>query len=201
MAAPPGILRRAIARALAVALVPLSVDACVSTEVVRVATAPVETATLEVKVFESVSDSKKDVLSQRTLAWKLFDDRTSATDPVREGTGNAWTADGLPPGRYRLHAEWGPKPGDASESSAGSDKDTLKLGPGEKAQARIVLSKFPTAAVVGVGLGVVGIGLAILAVDNGFKHMFGNQQETRFDWSHSSAPSLDAGGAQVRMVK
>jgi hypothetical protein len=93
------------------------------------------------------------------------------------------------PSRYRLEVEWGPKPGDASGNSAGSDKDTLKLGPGEKAQAKIVLSKFPTAAVVGVGLGIVGIALAILALENSVKHMFDNYQATRFDWSHSAAPA------------
>ncbi len=192
MDAPLGTLRRATARCLIVALAPLTFDACVSTEVVRVTTTTTETATLEAKVFESVSDSRKDVLSQRTLAWKLFDDRQSATVPVREGTGNAWSVDGLAPGRYRLNVEWGPKPGDASGNSAGSDKDTLKLGPGEKAQARIVLSKFPTAAVVGVGLGIVGIAIAIIAVDNSFKHMFDNSQATRFDWSTTAAPARNA---------
>ena len=132
MAASLGVLRRATARCLIVALAPLTLDACVSTEVVRVATTTTETATLEAKVFESVSDSRKDALSQRTLAWKLFDDRQSTSVPVREGTGNAWSADGLTPGRYRLQVEWGPKPADASGQSAGSDRDTLKLGKGER---------------------------------------------------------------------
>jgi hypothetical protein len=183
---------RATARLLLVSIGPLTLDSCVSTEVVRVATGPVETASLEVKVFESVSDSKKDVLSQRTLALKLFDDRQSKTVPVREGTGNAWTADRLAPGRYRIQVAWGPKPGDKSGNSAGSDRDTLQLGPGEKAQARIVLSKFPTAAVVGVGLGALGVALAILAIDNSFKHMFGNSQSTRFEWSTTAAPARNA---------
>jgi hypothetical protein len=93
------------------------------------------------------------------------------------------------PSRYRLEVEWGPKPGDASGNSAGSDKDTLKLGPGEKAQARIVLSKFPTAAVVGVGLGIVGIAIAIISLNNTAKHIFDNSQTTRFDWSTSAAPA------------
>lgn len=177
----------ATARLVLVALVPITFDGCVSTEVVRVGTTAETTASLEAKVFESVSDSKTDALSQRTFSWKLFDDRESATIPVREGTGNAWSADKLTPGRYRLEVAWGPKPGDASGNSAGSDKDTLKLGPGEKAQARIVLSKFPTAAVVGVGLGIAGIALVILALENSVKHMFDNSQATRFDWSHSAA--------------
>ncbi len=182
---PPSVLIRATARLLLVALAPLAFDGCVSTEVVRITSTTTETATLEAKVFESVSDSHKDVLSQRTLAWKLFDDRQSTTIPVREGSGNAWSADKLAPGRYRLQVEWGPKPGDASGNSAGSDNDTLKLGPGEQAQARIVLSKFPTAAVVGVGLGVLGIALAVVAAENSMKHMFDNSEATRFDWSTS----------------
>jgi hypothetical protein len=196
MATALGTLRRAAARLLLVALAPVTLDACVSTEVVRVAKTTTETATLEAKVFESVSDSHTDVLSRRTLAWKLFDDRQSTTVPVREGTGNAWSADSLAPGRYRLNVEWGPTPGDASGNSAGSDKDTLKLGPGEKVQARIVLSKFPTAAVVGVGLGALGIALAVLAVEDSFKHMFDNDREMRFDWSHSAAeaPPLHEAG-------
>jgi hypothetical protein len=182
-------LGRATSRVLLVALIPITTDACVSTEVVRIAKTTTETATLEARVFESASDSRKDVLSQRTLAWKLFDDRQSATVPIREGTGNAWSADGLAHGRYRLNVEWGPKPGDASGSSAGSDRDTLQLAPGEKAQARIVLSKFPTAAVVGVGLGALGVALAILAIDNSFKHMFDEARATRWNWSVSAAPA------------
>ena len=63
MDAPLGTLRRATARCLIVALAPLTFDACVSTEVVRVTTTTTETAILEAKVFESVSDSTKDVLS------------------------------------------------------------------------------------------------------------------------------------------
>ncbi|MFI5180844.1 MAG: hypothetical protein ACHQPI_05600 [Thermoanaerobaculia bacterium] len=93
---PPSVLIRATARLLIVALAPLTFDGCVSTEVVRLARTTSETATLEAKVFESVSDSHKDVLSQRTLAWKFYDDRQSVTVPVREGTGNAWSASASP---------------------------------------------------------------------------------------------------------
>lgn len=196
---PHSVRNLATARLLLVALAPFALDGCVSTDVVRVATTTSGTAKLEAKVFESVSDSHKDLLSQRTLDWKLFDDRQSTTIPVREGTGNAWSVDGLAPGRYRLQVAWGPKPGDASGNSAGSDNDTLKLGAGEQAQARIVLSKFPTAAVVGVGLGILGVALAAVAAENAAKHMFDNARWARFDWSTSAAPMRNAAsGDRVR---
>lgn len=197
MAAPLETLRRATARVLIVALAPLALDGCVSTGVDR--TAPpvnvspaLTTGSFEARLYDTGSAAKKDQKSQRTVSWKLFLPAKSADTPVREGTGNVWNAVDLEPGKYRIVAAWGPVPGVAGDTSAGTTDDTFKLAAGETAVARVIVKKFPTAAVVAVGLGIAGVAIAVIAIDNSFKHMFGNQQETQFDWSRSAAPARNA---------
>ena len=68
--------------------------------------------------------------------------------------------------------------------SAGSTEDTFKLAAGETASARVIVKKFPTGWVVGIGLAVVAgavIGL-VAATASGVKNM-------TFDFNKSPSPT------------
>jgi len=173
-------LNRLTARCLFVALAPLALDGCVSVGVERTAP-PAETeiasktGALEARLYDTGSSAKKDVKSPREVSWRLFLLSKSADTPVREGTGIVWNVNDLEPGKYRLVATWGPAPGVKDDTSAGTADDTFKLAPGETASARVIVKKFPTGLVVGIGVGVVVavlIGAAVTASAlSGLSHM------------------------------
>ena len=162
-------LKRATARLLLGALVPFTFGGCVSTDVERTA-APAgvsrvtRTGAFEGRLYETGSLAKKQQKSPRAVSWKLFLVSNPDDPPVREGTGSVWDAVDLLPGKYRIVASWGSTPGVAGDTSAGSTEDTFNLAAGETAVARVIVKKFPTGLVVGVGVAVVvGIGIAIAA--------------------------------------
>ena len=157
-------LHRLTARFLVVALAPLALDGCVSIGVDRTAPPAATTESprkgaLEARLYDTGSAANKDQKSQRSVAWKLFFLTMSPDTPVQEGTGIVWNVTDLEPGKYRLVATWGPLPGVKDDTSAGSTEDTFKLAGGETASARVIVKKFPTWWVVGIGLAVV-IGVA-----------------------------------------
>jgi len=157
--------RRFTARFVLIAFAPFALDGCVSvgvkTAAGSMATAEPSMGAFEGRLYETPSDAKKDVKSQRPVAWKLFLLEQSTKTPLREGTGNAWTATDLPPGEYRVAVSWEGIPGIAEGSSTGSTRETFLLGAGESAQARVIVKKFPTGWVIGIG--VLGAVLALLA--------------------------------------
>jgi hypothetical protein len=162
-------LKRATARLLLVALVPVTFGGCVSTDVERTAPptdlskAP-RTGAFEGRLYETGALAKKGQKSPRAVNWKLFLVSNPDDPPVREGTGSVWNAVDLEPGKYRIVASWEPAPGVAGDTSAGSTNDSFKLAAGETAVARVIVKKVPTGLVVGVGVAVaVGIAVAIAA--------------------------------------
>jgi len=158
-------LNHLTASCLFVALAPLALDGCVSVGVERTAP-PAEaeiapkTGALEARLYDTGSSAKKDVKSPREVSWKLFLLSKSSDAPVREGSGTVWNVTDLEPGKYRLVATWGPAPGIAGDTSAGTTDDTFKLAAGETAAARVIVKKFPTGWVVGIGIAVV-VGVAV----------------------------------------
>ncbi len=159
--------RRLTVHGVLLALAPLALDGCLSINVDRTKLKTADAAarcSLEARLYEKGKDVKRDVKSTRPVTWKLFHLDTSPDLPFREGTGTSWSAMDLPPGKYRIAATWGPKPGVAGDTTAGSGEDTFSLKPGDSAHAAFVLSKFPTATVVGVGLGLVAVGAVAAAL-------------------------------------
>ena len=181
-------LHRLTARCLFVALAPLALDGCVSIGVDRTAppvatTEGPRTGALEARLYDTGSAAKKVQKSQRTVSWKLFLLAKSPDTPVHEGTGIVWNVTDLEPGKYRLVASWGPLPGVKGDTSAGSTDDTFKLASGETASARVVVKKFPTEWVIGIGLAVVvGAVIGIVAA------VATDVKKTSFDVSKSPSP-------------
>ena len=181
-------LHRLTARCLFVALAPLALDGCVSIGVDRTAppaatTEGPRTGALEARLFDTGSAAKKNLKSQRSVSWKLILVTKLPDRPVREGTGIVWNVTDLEPGKYRLVASWGALPGVKSDTSAGSTEDTFKLAAGETASARVVVKKFPTEWVIGIGLAVVvGAVIGIVAA------VATDVKKTSFDVSKSPSP-------------
>jgi hypothetical protein len=154
--------RRFIARLVLISFAPFALDGCVSVGVRTTAhpdgSAVPPNGTFEGRIYETPSDAKKDVKSQREVTWKLFQLEQSRKIPLREGTGNVWTATELPPGQYRIAVSWGKNPEIAEHSSTGSGSKTFPLEAGETAQVRVFVKKFPTGTVVALGV------LAVLAI-------------------------------------
>ncbi len=162
---------RITARLVLLALAPFALDGCLSIGVDHThAKAPAADTkcSLEARLYETGKDAKGDVKSARDVKWKLFHVDASPDVPVREGTGPVWSATDLAAGKYRIAASWGPKPGVAGDTSAGSGDDTFSLKPGDAARADFILKKFPVWVVVGVLIGAVAI-VAILVAANAFE--------------------------------
>jgi hypothetical protein len=158
--------RRLAARCVLVALAPLTLDGCLSIGVDQyAATTPAVDArcSFEARLYEKGKDAKNDVRSAREVTWKLFHLDASPVVPVQEGKGATWSVTDLKAGKYRIAATWGSKPGVPGDTSAGSGEETFSLKAGETAQARFVLSKFPTWAWVVIGAVVVAAIIGILA--------------------------------------
>jgi hypothetical protein len=157
-------VRRLTTRCVLLALAPLALDGCLSIGVDQYAAkTPAADArcSLEARLYEKAKDAEKDVKSAREVTWKLYHVETSPVVPVKEGTGAAWSATDLKPGKYRITASWGSKPGVAGDTSAGSGEDTFTLKAGETARADFVLSKFPAWVWITIGAVVVGIIVAV----------------------------------------
>ena len=187
-------VRRLAARCVLVALAPLTLDGCLSIGVDQyAATTPSEDArcSLEARLYEKGKDAKNDVRSAREVTWKLYHLDASPVVPVQEGKGATWSVTDLKAGKYRIVAAWGPKPGVSGDTSAGSGDDTFTLNPGDTAQARFVLSKFPVWAWIAIGVVVIGIILAVVAaveIEHGLSHLGEARSNTRLDRAPATHP-------------
>ena len=190
-------VRRLAARCVLVALAPLTLDGCLSIGVDQfAATTPSADArcSLEARLYEKGKDAKNDVRSAREVTWKLYHLDASPVVPVQEGKGATWSVTDLKAGKYRIVAAWGPKPGVPGDTSAGSGDDTFTLNPGDTAQARFVLSKFPVWAWIAIGVVVIGIILAVVAaheIEEGFGNIHLSTSATPLRTQAANPPSSE----------
>jgi len=147
-----GILRLVLAVAVAVFL-----GSCVSVRASKVEGAAAEsgTATVVVRVYDSVNDRDAQVLSSRHAVTELLRDelRVHATDEP------AWPLSDLPPGRYRVLVEHRVDETGHEQRMASSDDVTFELGAGEEVLVEVVL-KHPKRVLVGAG---IGAGVVVVA--------------------------------------
>ena len=139
---------------------------CVSVRASRVeAAAPgSDTATVAVRVYDSVDDRDAGVLSRRRAVTELLRDergwtRVHATDEP------AWQLCELPRGRYRVQVERRVDETGREQRMASSDDVEFALGPGDKVLVEVVL-KHPKRVLVsaGVGAGVVAVAVTVTLV-------------------------------------
>jgi hypothetical protein len=139
---------------------------CVSVRASRVATAAAGsgTATVTVRVYDSVDDRDAGVLSRRRAVAELLRDEQVWT-PVHATDEPAWQLSDLPPGHYRVQVERRIDETGREQRMASSDDVEFEVGPGDKVLVEVVL-KHPKRALVGagVGAGVVAVVLTVTLV-------------------------------------
>jgi hypothetical protein len=133
---------------------------CVSVRASRVeAAAPgSDTATVEVRVYDSVDDRDAGVLSRRRAVTELLREERGWT-PVHGTDQPDWQLSELPGGRYRVQVERRIDETGRERRLASSDDVEFALSPGDKVLVEVVL-KHPKRVLVGTG---VGVGVAVLA--------------------------------------
>jgi hypothetical protein len=152
------------------ALSPVLLDGCVSIGVSRSNAPGTEAATgsLEVTVVEKSHDAQP---TSSQVVTRLVRLESGIEQPVAEFSDSTWTKNDLPPGQYRLRvSHWIDKTG-KTHTFSGSDEKTFRIRNGEHVQARVVLRKFPTGAVVAISV-VVVVGIAVAVVASAFKGGF-----------------------------
>lgn len=133
---------------------------CVSVRASRVeAAAPgSDTATVAVRVYDSVDDRDAGVLSRRRAITELLRDERGWT-PVHATDEPAWQLSDLPRGRYRVQVERRIDETGRERRLASSDDVEFTLGAGDEVLVEVVL-KHPKRALVGTG---VGVGVVVVA--------------------------------------
>lgn len=137
-----------------------SLGGCVSVRASRVegAAPGSDTATVAVRVYDSVDDRDAGVLSRRRAVTELLRDEQVWT-LVHETDEPAWQRADLPPGRYRVQVERRIDETGRERRLASSDDVEFTLGPGDEVHVEVVL-KHPKRALVGTG---VGVGVVVVA--------------------------------------
>ncbi len=149
------------------ALSPVFLDGCVSIGVSssKPAGAEVATGSLEVIVVEKSHDAQPTASRVVTRLVRL---ESGIEQPVAEFSDSTWAKSDLPPGRYRLHvSHWIDETG-KSHRFGKSDQESVRIRPGERVQARVVLKAVPTGPVV-AGAVLVGVGIAVAIFVSTFK--------------------------------
>jgi len=133
---------------------------CVSVRASRVESAAPgsDTATVAVRVFDSVDDRDAGALSHRRAVTELLRDEQVWT-LVHATDEPAWQRADLPPGRYRVQVERRIDETGRERRLASSDDVEFTLGAGDEVLVEVVL-KHPKRVLVGTG---VGVGIVVVA--------------------------------------
>jgi hypothetical protein len=133
---------------------------CVSVRASRVegAAPGSDTATVAVRVYDSVDDRDAGVLSSRRAVTELSRDERGWT-LVRATDEPAWQLSDLPRGRYRVQVERRIDQTGREQRMASSDDVEFTLAAGDEVLVEVVL-RHPKRVLVGTG---VGVGVVVVA--------------------------------------
>lgn len=121
------------------------------------------TGTLEVSIFETAADVRRDAFSPRSIVAELVRSDVKPEQMVYRGWDSRWTREGLPPGRYRLTAVAVLDEQGKESPLANQDSERFRIHSGEKVRATIVVKKVPAGAIGGISAGLLAvIGAAII---------------------------------------
>jgi hypothetical protein len=142
----------------------------------------VETGSLEVSVFQHRPRNGNGDLPEHPLVSELSRLEGSKEIAIRETSESRWNADGLRPGRYRIRVARFIDEGGKTRPLSSPVQETFHVRPGETVSAEIVVKRFPTATVFGLGAAAAG-GVLLAAVIS-----------AATSWSGSSGRSLSISG-------
>jgi hypothetical protein len=142
---------------------PIYLDGCVSVGISRSEIPPPRpaTGTVEVKIYETPSERKKDYLSSRRVISELVRSDVKPEQTVYRGEEAHYTLPDLPPGHYRLTALAVVDEQGKEKNLSNQDSERFRLSAGERIAAVIVLKKAPLGAILGVSAGVAGVFLLL----------------------------------------
>jgi hypothetical protein len=142
---------------------PIYLDGCVSVGISRSQLPPPRpaTGTVEVKIYETPSERRKDHLSIRRVISELVRSDVKPEQTVYRGEETRYTLPDLLPGHYRLTALAVVDEQGKEKDLANQDSERFRLRAGERIAAIIVLKKAPLGAILGVSAGVVGVVLLV----------------------------------------
>jgi len=162
----PKVWFRSIVLPVLVMTAPICLDGCVSVGISRSQLPPPRpaTGTVEVKIYETPSERKKDHLSSRKAISELVRSDVKPEQTVYRGQEAHYTLPDLLPGHYRLTALAVVDEQGQEKSLSNQDSERFRLRAGEKIAAVIVLKKAPLGAILGVSAGVAGVLLLLAAL-------------------------------------
>lgn len=141
-----------------------SLTGCVSVGVVRATATDRQgrEAVIEVSIYDSPKQKKAGILSKSAASIDLLLLEQGREKPVESFSGPTCSKAGLVPGTYRLRVRRTASRDEGAPPREKSvvDKD-LRVRAGEIVRADVILTKFPTTAVlIGAGVAAAGIGVA-----------------------------------------
>lgn len=155
-------MRRGVALSVLLTLLPFALDGCTSLRVARLTGTPgAPDARLEVSVYADSDARDRQLLIDHPVLTRLVRLEGGREVPVARSLAPRWSADELPPGRYRLEAtkEIDAR-GDIRPLPSRAAKE-LTLSAGEAARVEVLRRKVPVAMIVLAAVTVVA--LAVVA--------------------------------------
>lgn len=123
----------------------------------------VETGSLRVSVFQHTPRNGHGDLPEHPFVSELTRIDGPREIAIRETSDSRWSAHDLAPGKYRIRVARFIDAAGKTRELPTRVQETFHVRPGETVSAEIVVKRFPTGTVVGLGAGAVG-GILLAAV-------------------------------------
>jgi len=120
------------------------------------------TATVEVGIFETTDEVRKDVVTSRTVISEIVRMDVAPRQTVYRGSENRYVREGLAPGRYRIAAVAIVNSATGKEEPFRGDSETLRIQAGERIRATVLLKTGASAGLWAMGGVATGILVGVL---------------------------------------